>query len=63
MNAKNIITQNRKFICTECKNEIEMSKDSEIGDVIECNFCGIEYEIVNITHNGEFIVQIIEEEK
>lgn len=57
-----IKTINRKFTCTECQNEVTVSADCKVGDVIECEFCGIEYEIIDSV-SGEFILAIIEEEK
>lgn len=57
-----IKTINSKFTCTECQNEVEVKTDCKVGDVIECEFCGIEYEI-NESAAGEFVLAIIEEEK
>lgn len=62
MNEKKFTTENRKYICPECQNENEIPADSKVGDVVECDFCGIEFEIVAI-ENGEFVLQVIEEEK
>ena len=53
---------NGKFECLECRNEVEVDSSKKVGDVIECPFCGIEYEISAIT-DGVATLQIIEEEK
>lgn len=58
-----ITTQEQKFICLECKNEVALDPNKRrTGDVIECPFCGIEYEIVDRVEE-EAVLQIIEEEK
>ncbi len=57
-----ITTQAFKFICFECKNEVEVDPARVVGDVIECPYCGIEYEIV-AKDGEEFVMQVIEEEK
>lgn len=36
--------------------------DKKVGEVLECSYCGMEYEIMNI-ENGEASLQLIEEEK
>lgn len=57
-----ITTQGQKFSCIECKNEVTVDPARGSGDVIECPYCGIEYEIVS-QEGSEFVLQIIEEEK
>lgn len=57
------VTQGKKFKCLECQNEITVPDSLKPGDYFECEFCGIEYEVVAITDNGEFEVKIVEEEK
>ena len=58
-----ITTQAHKFICIECKNEVIIDPGKQkVGDVIECPYCGIEYEIVS-KNGDEAVVQMIEEEK
>lgn len=57
-----IKTQNKKFICPECKNEVTCDPSQEVDDVIECPSCGMEYEVVE-KDGEELIVQMIEEEK
>lgn len=49
--------------CPECKNDINLEKDYETSDVIECPFCGIELEVTGKGKGGELEVEIIEEEK
>jgi lysine biosynthesis protein LysW len=49
--------------CPECKNQIPLEKEYNIGDVIECPFCGIELEVLEKDANGNLKVEIIEEEK
>ncbi len=63
MNNDQVKTKNRKFFCMECENEIEVMKDKEKGDFFECEFCGIEFEILEKYDDGEYKVQIVEEEK
>lgn len=57
---ESVKTANKKYICLECKNENEVS--GNVGDVVECAFCGIEYEI-KAQDGEEYELQIIEEEK
>lgn len=58
-----ITTQDHKFSCVECKNEVTMDQNKRrVGDVVECPFCGIEYEIVGKA-GEESVLQMIEEEK
>jgi transcription elongation factor Elf1 len=56
------VTKNQKFKCLECENEITVDMSLKQGDFLECEFCGIEYEIVNKAEN-EAEVKIVEEEK
>lgn len=63
MDSQKIVTKGKKFTCDECQNENELKEGLKVGDVVECNFCGIEFEIVEITLEGEYVLQIIEEEK
>lgn len=57
-----IKTQNWKFTCLECKNEVICDPSQQVDDVIECPYCGMEYEII-AKDGEEFILQVIEEEK
>jgi len=36
-----------KIICPDCKAEIEVKKDIEVGDILECKACGTEVEILS----------------
>jgi len=56
-----IKTNNKKLNCVECKNDFDVSDKAE-GEVCECPYCGIEYEIVS-EKEGEYDCTIIEEEK
>lgn len=58
-----ITTRDRKFTCIECKNENTLHEDLQMGDVMECDFCGIEYDIVEEANDNQYILQILEEEK
>ncbi len=53
---------NNKFICIECQNEVTVDADKKVGDIIECPYCGIEYEIISKDESG-MTIQLIEEEK
>lgn len=57
------ITQEKKFKCFECQNEVVVDSALNVSDYFECEFCGIEYEVVTKNENGEFEVKIVEEEK
>lgn len=58
-----ITSENMKLTCSECGNAIELSDELEVGEFFECEFCGIEYEVVAKTEGGELVVKIVEEEK
>lgn len=48
-------------VCPDCKSEIKFnSKTLALGDVLECQNCGTEVEIVSL---DPIEIQIIEEEK
>ena len=53
---------NNKFTCIECQNEVTVDADKKVGDIIECPYCGIEYEIIAKDESG-MTIQLIEEEK
>ncbi len=55
-------TKSQLLLCLECKNETQLAADLHVGDVIECDFCGIEYEVLN-AENNEYTVSLLEEEK
>jgi transcription elongation factor Elf1 len=57
-----IKTTNFKFECLECRNEVTCDEKQEVDDVIECQSCGIEYELTE--RNGDDMTfEMIEEEK
>lgn len=53
-----------RLICPECKNEVELSSYSklDIGQIVECNHCGITLEIVGL-NAGELEAEIVDEGK
>lgn len=55
----------RKIICPECKNDIVLEEGREymVGDIIECQECGTEVEVVEVKENGDLVVEIVELEK
>lgn len=49
--------------CIECENVLHLHDRSyEVGDVVECNVCGTEMEVVSVK-DGEMEVEVLEEEK
>ena len=63
MNENDKITATgKKFTCSECQNEVELADGKKVGDVIECPFCGIEFEIAAMEGDNSTL-QMIEEEK
>jgi DNA-directed RNA polymerase subunit RPC12/RpoP len=58
-----ISTLQNKYVCSECKNENELDGGKNVGDIVECKFCGIEYEIAEMDENGNPVLILIEEEK
>lgn len=58
-----LTTSNKKFNCLECGNELSVADGMKVGEYFECDFCGIEYEIVELSSEGEYSVKIVEEEK
>lgn len=52
-----------KYVCLECQNENEIPVDAKVGDVIECAFCGLEYEVEAKDEAGNYTLRVIEEEK
>jgi transcription elongation factor Elf1 len=51
-----------KFTCLECQNEVVLDPEKKVGDIVECPYCGIEYEITGKDEAG-VTLQLIEEEK
>ena len=63
MNEDTVTTENKKFVCVECQNEVEVESGLEVGDVVECDYCGLEYEVLEVLDNGEYKLVVVEEEK
>jgi len=42
------MTVNKKTICPDCKFEIILKGDEEVGDILECEKCGTEVEIISL---------------
>jgi transcription elongation factor Elf1 len=63
MDTVRVILQDNKFICEECKNENVVAGEWKIGEVVECEYCGIEYRVVEIREDGAFVLELLEEEK
>lgn len=56
-------SQNNKIVCVECKNTFNLPNNSKLGMVIECDFCGIEYQISNIFEDKNVELKIVEAAK
>lgn len=39
---------NEKVICPDCKAEIELIEGIMVGDIVECQECGTEVEILSL---------------
>ena len=50
----------KKIACPDCKEEVEIMENSEVGEIVECLNCGSEMEIINL---DPLEVSLIEEEK
>ena len=42
------MTETKKIICPDCGAEIITNNNEEVGDILECNECGTEVEIISI---------------
>ena len=51
--------------CPECKNDVNLAKypDLSVGDVIECDVCGISLVVKGIGEDGEVYTEIADEGK
>lgn len=38
----------KKIVCPDCKAEKERKNDLEVGDILECEKCGTEIEILSL---------------
>lgn len=56
-------TKGSIYTCPECKNDNQLPDDVVLNDVLECEFCGIEFRVVDEDENSNYILEIIEEEK
>lgn len=50
------------FVCPECKNTNE-DIDLIVGNIVECEFCGITLEVSNINEQGQGDMEIVDEGK
>ena len=50
----------KKVLCKDCDEPIDLKDDVQAGEVVECQNCGAEMEVVNIE---PLEVSLIEEEK
>jgi alpha-aminoadipate carrier protein LysW len=42
------MTETNKIICPDCEKEIKKPQEMMIGDILECEQCGTEVEILSI---------------
>lgn len=51
--------------CPECQNEVNLSSyiNLAVGNVIECDVCGITLLVNKITDDGEVTAEVIDEGK
>ncbi len=42
------MTQTTKIICPDCETEIKQSEGMMIGDILECDECGTEVEVLSL---------------
>ena len=53
-----------RIVCTECENDIPLEdKDYQVGDIVECPYCGSELEVLEVKDDGALEVELVEEEK
>jgi len=59
-----IMEQTKKYVesvfCQDCNDPIELKREIEVGEIIECPTCGAEMEVVSLE---PVVVSLIEEEK
>ena len=39
---------NEKVVCPDCKSEIKLTEETIVGDIVECEECGTEVEIISL---------------
>ena len=39
---------NKKIICPDCQAEVSVKGKEEVGDILECEECGTEVEILSL---------------
>ncbi len=39
---------NEKVVCPDCKSEIKLTEETMVGDIVECQECGTEVEIISL---------------
>ncbi len=47
-------------ICPDCEIEFEIPEDAQIGEILDCENCGAEMEIINL---DPIKIKLIEDEK
>ena len=53
-----------QLICPECKNQVDLANypDLAVGNIVECNHCGITLEVNNI-EGDQVEAEIVDEGK
>lgn len=52
-----------KIKCLECQNDVSYENKLQMNDIVECNFCGAELEVVGFNPDGTPKISVVEEEK
>ncbi|MBD3362535.1 hypothetical protein GF362_02345 [Candidatus Dojkabacteria bacterium] len=63
MDEVQIKSNGNNYVCDECKNENTISEEKKIKDIVECEFCGIEYTLIDQDESENFTLEMLEEEK
>jgi alpha-aminoadipate/glutamate carrier protein LysW len=50
----------KSVICKDCDEPIELNREIEVGEVLECENCGAEMEVISLE---PLEISLIEEEK
>ncbi len=40
------------YNCDECSNSFDIENGKLVGDIVECPFCGTEFEVMEISDEG-----------